>query len=226
MTYDAANSPMDINELVEGTPNDAYEQEPFDPNRTSTMKAYEDEAKHSAIAETGLITAVNLSAEGQENDDAQDADHASGETSTDAETAPDAESQNEKSSRQPTVLIVEDTTELAEVIQATLERMNIRTAHETHGARALQKYSELDPDVVLLDISLPDTTGWKIMDVIKERLEETQGEMPKVIIITAYDDPANRLIGKLQGVHNYLIKPFTSDEIERLVREALGSDVT
>lgn len=222
MTYDAANSPTDINEMVEGTPTDNGDPEPNDPSRTSTVPAYEmDETRHTSAAETGLIAAVNLSAEGKEDGDAQDADLASGETSPDPEAVPEAKVHKDNS-KKPTVLIIEDATELAEVIQATLERMEIHTAHETHGAKALQKYSELDPDLVLLDISLPDTTGWKIMDVIKERLEETKGEMPKVIIITAYDDPANRLIGKLQGVHNYLIKPFTSDEIERLVRDALG----
>jgi DNA-binding response OmpR family regulator len=47
--------------------------------------------------------------------------------------------------------------------------------------------------------------------------------MPKVVIITAYGDPANRLIGKLQNVHDYLIKPFTAEEVERVVLGALSS---
>jgi len=46
--------------------------------------------------------------------------------------------------------------------------------------------------------------------------------MPAIIVITAYGDPANRLVGKLQGIYDYLIKPFTPDEIEREVRKALG----
>ena len=124
----------------------------------------------------------------------------------------------------PTVLIVEDTIELAEVIEATLERMGLETFHETHGNTAIAKFNELDPDIVLLDISLPDTTGWKILEVIKERFEVT-GQMPVVIIITAFDDPANRLVGKLQGVHSYLIKPFTADEIERTVEGAINSSL-
>jgi two-component system, OmpR family, response regulator AdeR len=124
----------------------------------------------------------------------------------------------------PTVLIVEDTIELAEVIEATLERMGLETTHETHGNTAIAKFNELDPDIVLLDISLPDTTGWKILEVIKDRFEVT-GQMPVVIIITAFDDPANRLVGKLQGVYSYLIKPFTADEIERIVEGAINSSL-
>jgi len=42
-------------------------------------------------------------------------------------------------------------------------------------------------------------------------------------VITAYGDPANRLVGKLQGVYDYLIKPFTSDEVERVVIGAINS---
>jgi len=177
-------------------------------------------------AETGLFHAVNLAAEGDDDDETQDAALDSGETSSDhrADTQTEAQPQDtpEPAPGQPKVLIIEDTMELAEVIQATLERLDIKTVHETHGDKAMKAFIDLDPSVVLLDISLPDISGWKIMDMIKERLEQTKGQMPKVIIITAYDDPANRLIGKLQGVHDYLIKPFTSDEIEQLVRQALG----
>lgn len=122
---------------------------------------------------------------------------------------------------QKKVLIVEDNQELAEVIIATLERMKLKVVHETHGDKAVARFWEMNPDVMLLDLVLPDTKGWTIMDAIKERLDATQGEMPKVIVITAQDDPANRLIGKLQGVHSYLVKPFTTDEIETIVMQAL-----
>jgi CheY-like chemotaxis protein len=79
------------------------------------------------------------------------------------------------------------------------------------------------PDVLLLDIGLPDMTGWQLLEDMREREGDTN--MPKVVIITAYGDPANRLIGKLQNVHDYLIKPFTSEEVERVVLGALGKAV-
>ena len=47
--------------------------------------------------------------------------------------------------------------------------------------------------------------------------------MPIIIVITAYGDPANRLVAKFQGVYNYLIKPFTSDEVEQVVMSAIRS---
>jgi len=75
---------------------------------------------------------------------------------------------------------------------------------------------------VLLDIGLPDMTGWKFLEAVKEKHKD---EMPIIIVITAYGDPANRLVAKFQGVYNYLIKPFTSDEVEQVVMSALRSKI-
>ena len=118
-----------------------------------------------------------------------------------------------------TVLIVEDTTELAEVIQATLERLGITAYHETHANKALEIFKKEKPDLILLDIGLPDMSGWKLLDGIKEL---DKNNLPHFIIITAYGDPANRLMGKLQEVDSYLIKPFSPDEVERVVGKVLG----
>jgi CheY-like chemotaxis protein len=121
------------------------------------------------------------------------------------------------------VLIIEDAVELAEVIQATLESMDITSHHETHGERGLEAYKQMQPDLLLLDIALPDIKGWKILERIKLYTQENTGaRMPKVVIISAYGDPANRLMGKLQDVTRYLIKPFTPDEVETVVSGALG----
>ncbi len=118
------------------------------------------------------------------------------------------------------VLIVEDMMDLAEVLQATLQRMHLKVIHTTHGGKALALYDVEHPDLVLLDIALPDMTGWKVLDTIKEQQRGTR--IPPIIVMTAYGDPANRLMGKLQSVHSYLIKPFTPEEIERAVQKALA----
>lgn len=202
-------------------------------------------------AETGLVAMVVLDAEGKDDDEAQDASLTGEETLLSTDDVPaempriaksplsDAPTVEEvtlvtmpttqsitNSSKQKTVLIVEDNIELSEFLVATVERMNLKAVHETHGDKAVARFWELNPDILLLDIGLPDTTGWKIMDAIKERLETTNGTMPIVIIITAFDDPANRLIGKLQGVHSYLIKSFTADEIEAVITNALDNPST
>lgn len=118
------------------------------------------------------------------------------------------------------VLIIEDTVELAEIIQATLERLNLQIFHATHGSRALEIYDVEHPDLVLLDIGLPDITGWQVLQAIQSRRHE--GKIPAILVITAYGDPANRLMGKLQDIQGYLIKPLQPEEVERAVVKVLN----
>jgi DNA-binding response OmpR family regulator len=117
------------------------------------------------------------------------------------------------------VLIIEDTPDLAKIIELSLGQINVMTTVETSGARGLDACYELRPDLVLLDIGLPDMTGWRVLDAIKAMREKQT--RPLVVIITAYGDPANRLMGKLQGVEGYLIKPFSSQEVQGLVKDLL-----
>lgn len=219
MTQHSIDTSLELNELAEGSPSSYEITEPASPLKTALLPIIDSTSDSDDIdAETNAQ--VNVKAEGEDDEDAQDASL----TTDEAKKIPVSEKAKDDT-KVPKVLIVEDTTELAEVIQATLERMNMVTYHETHGNKAMKRLKDVSPDVVLLDISLPDMTGWKILDVIKEaRANGSNGKQyPVVIIITAYGDPANRLVGKLQGVHSYLIKPFTSDEIENIVTEALKS---
>lgn len=186
--------------------------------RTTTVPIVRSEERQIQAGETGVTNSVNPHAEGKDHAESQDASLTSDETRAAPMTQSAPQTKIDGKGRK--VLIVEDTMELAEVIQATLERMNLITAHETHGSKAIARLNEMQPDVVLLDISLPDTTGWKILEHIREI---DSSRMPIVIVITAYGDPANRLVGKLQGVYSYLVKPFTSDEVEKTVAEALSS---
>jgi CheY-like chemotaxis protein len=144
------------------------------------------------------------------------------ETKLDARYESDADMGESK--EVPPILIVEDTIELAEVIQATLEGMGLEAVYETHGKTGLERLRELNPNLVLMDIGLPDITGWKMLDNIKEHYTDIESEMPTIIVITAYGDPANRLIGKLQKIHSYLVKPFTPDQVERVVEMALRGE--
>ena len=117
------------------------------------------------------------------------------------------------------VLVVEDTVELAEIIRAVLERLELTVFHETHGGKALEVFKAENPDLLLLDLSLPDMSGWKVLDTIKD--EGLADSSLSVIVITAYGDPANRVMGKLQEVHDYLLKPLKPDEVKRVVVKAL-----
>lgn len=204
---------------AEGSPESHEAREPVSPKQTMLIPALKVSSLRTApVAETGVIAAIKLSGEGVDNNDIQDASRTSSETQTAPAPMPELTSDTQLSA-----LIVEDTYELAEILQVTLQRMHITAAHESNGARAFARYNEMKPDVVLLDIGLPDGPGWKVLESIKEQQQKSGGKMPAVIVITAYGDPANRLVGKLHGVDSYLIKPFTPHEVERTIQTALSS---
>jgi CheY-like chemotaxis protein len=208
-----------IQDAAEGARDSEEAQEPVSPLRTTTVPTFGGENRtHSPAAETGLVAAVPVLAEGRDRADNQDSSRTTVEVNA---TPMPQDSAKNSAGKMPLVLIIEDTTELAEVIQATLEHNHMLTAHTTHGGKALAKLDEINPDVVLLDITLPDMKGWDLLQALKSKNDGNP--MPAVIVITAHGDPANRLVGKLQGVQGYLVKPFTADQLEKIVAEALSS---
>jgi CheY-like chemotaxis protein len=202
---------------AEGSPDERERREPVHPLKTSTLPAIQDTIDMQAH-DTGLLTTVQLDIEGRDRADEQDASF----TPVETKLSTQREKKSVMKKMNAPVLIVEDTVELGEVIQATLEGMGLQAVHETHGKSGLERLKEIQPDLVIMDIGLPDITGWKMLDFIKELYAEA--DMPTIIVITAYGDPANRLIGKLQNIHSYLIKPFTPDQVEYLVGMALRGE--
>lgn len=196
------------------------------PLKTSTIPVLRVRSSQPMGA-TGMLSQNSVASEGENNTkevrekaEARTEETESTKPSAVPETAAPTEAEpTEKQS----VLIVEDTTELAEVIQATLENAGLAVEWVSHGSKGLERIKADTPDVLLLDIGLPDMTGWKMLEELRD-WKKNDSDMPAVVVITAYGDPANRLIGKLQGVHSYLIKPFTSDEVERVVQRALNTE--
>ena len=167
-------------------------------------------------AETGMIEAINVSADGADQNEAQDASRTTAETRP--VPLPDRATLNSA-----TALIIEDTPDLADLLEVTLKRLGLQVMVARRGSHALNQIEEAMPDVILLDIHLPDMTGWKVLEALKEKRGLPGAKNPAVIVITAYGDPANRLVGKLQGVHQYLVKPLKPEEVEEVVQRALGA---
>ena len=211
-----------VDDRLDGTPLWGEPAEPRNRFEPVTLPAVRLPTRGGPAGETGMIPAVRFTAEGDDLSEAQDASRTTAENSA----VPHSDREPAIGGRtEPLVLIVEDTIELAQLIQITLNRNQLRSIIETHGQRALDRFHEMKPDVVLLDLGLPDMTGWKVLEGIREGVNG-KGEMPVVIVISAYGDAANRLVGKLQNVHGYLVKPFTSEDVMRTVRQALNGKVS
>ena len=220
MISSTSKPPNNIGSHAEGAPNEHEQLEPATPLRTATIPIIHPQSGQTA-SDTGLNFVVKSDADGLDFDDTQDASL----TLDEKKLYPLQNADTETSTMtQSPILIVEDTVELAEVIQATLEAMGIQSVHETHGKNGLERLKELKPEIIILDIGLPDISGWKMLDFIKEHAKTSKQDMPTIIIVTAFGDPANRLIGKLQNIHSYLLKPFTPDQVEHIVGMALRGE--
>jgi len=120
--------------------------------------------------------------------------------------------------QKPTVLIIEDTMDVANIILLVLRRMPINTVHVTNGPDAIAQAKQHTPDLIILDIGLPGIDGWEVLDVMYENPK--LADVP-VVVITAYSDAENRQTGKLYGVFAYLAKPVTPQQLRDVVERAL-----
>ncbi|MDZ4766350.1 MAG: response regulator [Chloroflexota bacterium] len=118
------------------------------------------------------------------------------------------------------VLIVEDSNELAQLMQIMLRDMGIQSEYVHTGHGALDFLTRQMPDLMILDIGLPEMSGWQVLD--QAELRQHKVAFP-VIVLTAHDDPMNRLIGKMhKPVVRYLFKPFRISALSSAVRDVLN----
>jgi DNA-binding response OmpR family regulator len=119
------------------------------------------------------------------------------------------------------VLIIDD--ELLMVKSTTMALkyagFDARGAHD--GKEGLRVAVEWLPDVILLDIMMPDMEGWEVMDKLKE--DERTRQIP-VVILTAKEYSDGRILARRRGAADYLAKPFELDELETLVRRHTRAD--
>ena len=117
------------------------------------------------------------------------------------------------------VLIVEDQKEVADVVQAALEALGL-VSHQVFNAHTALEFLETNrPDLIVLDIGLPGMSGWELLGIIQEW---RKGAHIPILVTTAFTDPANRLVGKLQDVDHYLQKPFEVSVLQETVTRLLG----
>ena len=117
------------------------------------------------------------------------------------------------------VLVVDDDEVIRQLIAVnlTLEGFDVITAVD--GQDCLDKVSEINPDVITLDVMMPRLDGWETT----VRLRKTPATSHiKVVLITARAQEDDRTHGTQVGAHAYLTKPFDPGEMIRVVRELAG----
>ena len=115
-------------------------------------------------------------------------------------------------------LIVDDSDVLRRLIEMCLRPAGIKAVPASTGAEAIEMASTVDPDIVLLDIGLPDMTGWDVLESL--RGSETNADT-KVMILSGYEDV--HVEAKKRGADAALVKPFRNDELRKAVVELLSA---
>ncbi len=117
-----------------------------------------------------------------------------------------------------TLLIVEDDIDTSEMLRVYFEAQGYRVVTATSGHEALDKSRQQLPDLVLLDIRLPDIDGFEVGKRLQEDLRTSR--LP-VIFVTERRERDDRIAGLKLGAIDYITKPFDVQELRLRVRNAL-----
>lgn len=120
------------------------------------------------------------------------------------------------------ILVVEDESDVASLLRARLEARGHRVRVESDGKGALRSAREERPDLVVLDLMLPDVDGY----VVSQELRALYSSWKvRILMLTAIGLPQAKLLGYGAGADAYLTKPYDAGELLEVVDHLLGHGV-
>jgi len=115
----------------------------------------------------------------------------------------------------PTILIVDDDPHIREVIRFALQKAGFATLEAENGAQALARFQEANPDLVVLDIVMPELDGTEVCKALR-RISTVP-----IVFLSSRDDEVDRILGLELGGDDYVTKPFSPRELTARVRAIL-----
>ncbi len=122
---------------------------------------------------------------------------------------------NDKSLKRRKVLVVDDEERMVRFIRLNLEQDGFIVVEAFNGKQALQRLRDATPDLILLDIMMPDLDGFEVLQMIREI-----NNVP-VIMLTAKGEEDDRVRGLELGADDYITKPFDIEELKLRVQGAI-----
>lgn len=113
------------------------------------------------------------------------------------------------------ILVVEDETRIAEILERYLRAEGFATERAGSGKRALELWRAFQPDLILLDLMLPEMSGLEVARTIRAK-----SDVP-ILMVTAKAEEVDRLLGLELGADDYITKPFSPREVVARVRAVL-----
>jgi two-component system, OmpR family, response regulator len=118
-----------------------------------------------------------------------------------------------------TVLVVDHERDANDILAHLVRPRGFEPVQVYSGQEALTTVSQRRPDLILLDLSLPDINGFDVCDQLKRNRETN---LIPIVMVTAHDNAKERAAGVRVGANGYLTKPFTPEQLYQAMDEALA----
>ncbi|MFC2616803.1 MAG: response regulator transcription factor [Scardovia wiggsiae] len=115
-----------------------------------------------------------------------------------------------------TIVVVDDEPSIRELVSASLHFSGFDVKTASNGTEAIDVITQADPDLVVLDVMLPDIDGFTVTRRIRQ-----QGVEAPVLFLTARDDTQDKVMGLTVGGDDYVTKPFSLEEVVARIRAIL-----
>ena len=113
------------------------------------------------------------------------------------------------------IMVVDDDSNICELLRLYLEKEGFDTVLAENGAEALEKFEKEKPDLMLLDIMMPQLDGWQVCREIRKK-----SQCP-IIMLTAKGEVFDKVLGLELGADDYVVKPFEAKEVVARVKAVL-----
>ena len=110
------------------------------------------------------------------------------------------------------ILVADDEANIRRILETRLSMQGHEVLMACNGAEALELFRGSEPDLVVLDVMMPELDGFAVVERIR-----AQSEVP-IILLTALGDVADRITGLQLGADDYMVKPFSPKELEARIR--------
>lgn len=113
------------------------------------------------------------------------------------------------------ILVVDDDQNICELLRLYIEKEGFEVRIANDGRRALEIFEEQNPDLIMLDIMLPELDGWQVCGEIRKK-----SQCP-IIMLTAKGEVFDKVLGLELGADDYVVKPFETKEVVARIKAVL-----
>ena len=117
--------------------------------------------------------------------------------------------------QQHSILVVDDEVSIRRIIETRLTMAGYKIFTAANGLEALEIFGHQDPDLIVLDVMMPELDGYCVCQAIRKT-----SRVP-IIMLTAMSEVADRIAGLEMGADDYIVKPFSPKELESRIRSIL-----